>query len=415
MGDMNKLETDSTQDGWALSCYQLASWLTDPICKMHECYWRGRVVDRCHPSSYAITNIFRKAVLYLAVIPCALVGLVTSPLGMGMRFVGNQIASKPFIHLTFKDVDGKALPEDSRITGLMRNICGVKGGYLIINGGVMPEDFRVDWVEWIRERVCVQQPSVSPEVARIDRIAQKILEEDADVYCGYEVFDVKTALYLAEKLKGKYKDFYVNVGAQPLGTSAALFVASKFDTQNAQFTPFSKETLPGDAKYSGKGFLSFEIGKVKKENSYFNKFATLVTTHLLHSEIPSQPTCIETRARKNQMDQILRAKEKMKGSVLLVGDLNFDRQEYAKAGWSQNFGEILSYQTNTWGGDEYCSTLISRLPSSSRDLDYWLAFKGSGARVESVAIPADEVEFVGSQFNRKAASDHTFLKAVFTV
>jgi hypothetical protein len=127
---------------------------------------------------------------------------------------------------------------------------------------------------------------VTPSSFRLDEIIKKL---DADVNCLYEVFDVITASYLSKELKKKgYSHFYYNIGANALGVSSGLFVASRYAIADPQFTPFSKTTLAGRTKFANKGVFAFSL--IEKKGAKRKTLARIHATHLSHSEKPDSPT-----------------------------------------------------------------------------------------------------------------------------
>src|SRR5690606_8728250 len=111
----------------------------------------------------------------------------------------------------------------------------------------------------------------------------------------YETFDTKSAFLLAEKLKEKgYTHFYFNIGPQALGVSSGIFVASKYEIGQPEFTRFPKETLVGRTKAAAKGIFAFDL------KSHGKSFARIHATHLQHSEECSHPTQEERSGRERQ-------------------------------------------------------------------------------------------------------------------
>src|SRR5207302_2011714 len=116
------------------------------------------------------------------------------------------------------------------------NICCTGAGFSISDGGVVP------WKE------------------RIDEIAAKIVQTNADLNCLYETIDVQSAFYLYDKLKGQgYRHFYFNMGPRAIGPASGMFVSSKYQIKNPEFTPFSVDTLVGRTKAISKGVFTFDL------------------------------------------------------------------------------------------------------------------------------------------------------------
>jgi exonuclease III len=358
--------------------FTLASILTDPACKIHEFSRRIDIVDTLNPQSWKVTNLFRKTAFSLGIIFLLPFGLVGGVAGIGLRYLGCYFERERFIHW-----EGKAAPITSRpeqFSVLSWNICCPGAGYAISDGGVMPWPFR------------------------IEALSKKICDQNADVVCLSEVFDIKTATSLYENMKDQYAHFYFHIGPRDVGVSSGLFVASKFAINNPSFTAFPKEMLVGRTKKSEKGVFSFEVGR----------FATIFTTHLQNSEEPEFPTQEEVTARQQEMKLLMEKVHRVAAShaVIVTGDLNLDLNEYHESAWSADFKRSDGL-TDTWGGDQFCATLVGRPRySKSMTLDYTLLKNGTGKQIVTTQVPTD---FIASQFTTKALSDHDGLYSTITL
>lgn len=319
-------------DAWADSCFRLASFLTDPVCKVDELYARLFVED----SGYAGA---RAAFLGAQMVGYGALGAVGGPLGLGLRALGCYLQKNPF-----RFIETGAKPkklEGNRFSLLSWNICCVGGGYPITDGGVP---------SW---------PS------RIDAIARAIIEKNADVVCLYETFDYGSVLtltertILAEKLKEQgYTHIYCNIGPRALGVCSGISVFSKFETAEPEFVPFPESTLVGRTKNATKGVFSFSLKDGERT------FARIYATHLQHSEKPAHPEKKERVARAAQMKIItdkMNAEKQHGVCSILTGDLNLDDEEYNMSSWKDLFnkGKLLfdPVLERTWGGDAYCAKL----------------------------------------------------------
>jgi exonuclease III len=297
-------------------------------------------------------------------------------MGIALRFVGLQAQVAPFIYLK-GDKEDKNLPLEKSFSLLSWNICCIGGGYPISDGGV------------------------SPWSMRIKSVVEKVLEKNADVNCLYEVFDVQTAFTLFQAMKEKgYTHFYFNMGAKSIGTSSGIFVASKYKISHPEFIPFTEDMLVGRTKHSGKGAFSFDI------ESQGKTFATIVTTHMQHSELPEFPTDEEVLARKMQMELVLKKVEKAYDRcVVVTGDLNLDDHEYNRSFWKRYFekGDAFSSLQKTWDGDLFCANLVGKKASGPLNLDHTMLRRGSARLIKTDLV---KTGFDAKVFNKEALSDH---------
>jgi hypothetical protein len=304
----------------------------------------------------------------------ALAAITTLP-GIALRYLASSISKQPFTYLKGNGPE-KTLPQDGKFSLLSWNICGTGAGYAISDGGVYPLNYR------------------------IDPIVDTILKKDADVACLYEVFDVNTGVYLYDQLKDKgYNHFYFNMGTKAIGVASGLFVASKYKIETPEFSPFPLESLVGRTKNCGKGVFSFDL---KSEE---NTFATLFTTHLQHSEEPAFPTSEEVAGRAMQMRLIDEKATALQGRcVIVTGDINLGDAEYKTSAWHTHYqkGE-RSEEIKTWGGDQFCATLVGQKVSGPLNLDHTMILKGSAASIETTLV---ETGYDSAQFNPAALSDH---------
>lgn len=361
------------------ACFQTASYFTDPLCKGHEFFRRLHILETMHPTASKMTNFARKTLLLVGIFGCISLAAVTTPMGIALRYAGLQTQLTPFIYLQ-ADKKDKVLPLEKSFSLLSWNICCIGGGYPISDGGVTPWSMR------------------------IQSVVERILEKNADVNCLYEVFDVQTAYILYEAMKEKgYTHFYFNMGAKPIGTSSGIFVASKYKIAHPEFIPFSQDMLVGRTKHAGKGAFAFDIESEGKP------FATIVTTHMQHSELPEFPTDEEVNARKMQMELILKKVENTYNRcVVVTGDLNLDDDEYNGSFWERYFqkGDTFPFSEKTWDGDHFCATLVGKKPSGPLSLDHTMLRKGSA---HSIYTDLVKTGFDAKIFKKEALSDHAGL------
>ncbi|MES2123008.1 MAG: endonuclease/exonuclease/phosphatase family protein [Chlamydiota bacterium] len=322
--------------------FRLASLLTDPVCKVHELFRRYCLVDRVTPQASLVERVCNKVAICAAATAYAFIAAFTTIPAVAIRAIASRLQKDPYIYLGDQSV-AKNLPLDRQFTMLSWNVCLVKGGYTISDGGV------------------------SPAHTRIAAIAKKIIDTNADVTCLYEAYDVKDCMYLREQLKSQgYGHFYFNMGSKGVGPSSGIFVASKYSIANPEFTLFPKDTLVGRTKTAGKGVFSFDL------ESHGNSFARIHATHLQHSERSAFPTPEELNARKMEMDIIVDKVNHTQGKCSIVtGDLNLDDSEYYASDWAHRFSRGNCHFTEkTWGGDEFCALMTNKPISKPLNLDH---------------------------------------------
>lgn len=360
---------------------KVASYLTEPVCRVRENYYSFYVLDKlCYSTQETILKILS---LVLGIMVFPFVSLVTVPLGIAIRGLARKLSSKPFVYVE-RSKEGKTLPEDKKITLLSHNECYMPGGYTITDGQVSP-------------------PS---DKKRIDENVRQNLQLNPDIITLYEVPDICDADYITKKLED-YPFVIPVAGIRAVGPNSMLYVASKYKIiePSIEFIPFIKNVeLTGRSKSSEKGFLSFDIISHGDEKP----FATVVTTHLQHSEIPSKPEDDE-ESRAAQMSKItkhLKSKIQLGHNIIFTGDLNQEEAELHafftnnKVDWLIRDDSIQGMPT--WGGDEWCAKLMGKPASDPLVLDYTF-IAGKAKEISSRII---ETGYTSSEFRPEATSDH---------
>lgn len=363
--------------------YRIASYLSDPALNIRDHYFSIKIVDKLHATESNAHRVGRKILLGLQLCGNALLSTVTTLFGIAIRSAISNVEKEPFLH--FKgDLPEKTLPGNRKFTHLNWNICATPGGFAITDGGLVP------WAE------------------RIDRIAQAIIDQNADVVSLFEVFDLHAGFYLYKKLKPHYSHLYFNIGAHAIGPNSGSFFASKYKVQDASFTPYEKKSLVWTTKFAEKGF--FHANLVSDNNV----FASLYETHLQHSNVPSDPTEAEVKGRKKQMKALRIATDKDPNKcVVIAGDLNMDDAELQALKISQKFTKGDREAKKSWGGDKFCVELAypERNVSGERNLDHTMVRIGK----TSIKTTLTETHFNAESINTKALSDHKGLISTIEV
>jgi endonuclease/exonuclease/phosphatase family metal-dependent hydrolase len=374
-----------TSNRWTVAVFRLASYLTDPVCQCHERYRRIAVVDALHPHARRGANLARKLSLVMDLLGYAALAMVSTAPGIALRSVASRWQKHAYLYCSGKAPE-KTLPTDRIFSILSWNVCCVGGGYPITDGGVLP------WP------------------ARIERIADTIRRQDADVVCLYETFDLRAACHLRDRmLASGYVHCYYNIAPRGLGVNSGILVASKYGLRNPEFTPFPVGTLVGRTKSATKGVFGFDL------QSNGHTFARVYSTHLQHSEECMYPTPAERAGRAAQMQIVVgRVDALVRGCTVVTGDLNLDDEEYRASAWQHRFSKQDVYRDprRTWGGDAFCASLVGKRVSTPLNLDHTMLAAGTGRALRTSLV---DPGYDALQFSRDALSDHGALLSEISV
>ncbi len=369
-----RVEEYTQNNGFSRAAFWIASKLSDPVCKSHEYFRRIQIVDALHPEECKLVRLARQIFLGSLFVCFGALGIFTAPPSVALRALALHLQAHPFLYER-GGASEKVLPDKPIFSLLSWNICCVAGGYPVSDGGVSP------WVD------------------RIDAVARKIIETDADVNCLYETFDLQAAAKLSDELKAAgYSHIYYNIGPKAMGPPSGIFVASKYRISNPDFISFPQELLIGRTKHASKGIFTFDLV------SNGSVFATISATHLQHSEKPEFPTAEEIQARASQMEMLVEKVQTITDrAVLVVGDLNLDDQEFHSSDWSPSFEKNDQFTEKTWGGDAFCARLTGKEVSGPLNLDHSMSLKGSVLSIETKLI---DTGFDAESFSEEALTDH---------
>lgn len=362
---------NSFREQFADCVFTAASHLTTPICKTRELYVKLKNNDMLDPTADRVARWAKKCWLFAQLVTSGVAAALFTLPGIALRELGKLICEHPF---KYKRGEALELPFSQQFFSILSwNICCVPAGYSITDGNVVP------WIE------------------RIHLVSQAIREQNADVVCLYEIMDFNAAKRLFEELKDQYAHFYFNIGAQAIGPSSGIFVASKYPVGDPKFIRFPTEMLVGRTKHAAKGVFSFDI-----------PCARIFATHTQHSEVPACPTEEEINCRAAQMNLIATDMQRVDGkAVILTGDFNLDNDEYENSTWKEHFEGAVNFEDpKTWGGDELCARLEGKETSSPRNLDYTVYLQGSAQGIETVQV---ETGYDQRVYKVEALSDHNGL------
>lgn len=426
-----------------ITSYKIASYLTDPLCKAREYSVRMQILEELPPSPYLfscidplctylkqmqlcddkwldqeqIARFAEKCLLTGGAATYALLSPITTIPAMILRSIASNLERDHFIHYLGQLAEQPL--QNNTFSCMQWNICGIKAGYDIEEGGQIP----------IRDRFLPFSEN------RIAKIAKIIMQENPDVLSLNEVYDIQDALYLVGILQGLYSHFVIQCGPRTQGVNSGLFFASKFAIRDLSFTPFDKNLLVDNAKYSEKGFLTV---KLQDEQG---PILTMISTHLQHSDEPQYPTQDEIIAREKELGVIFRrAFANESENILITGDLNLEDEElaishpiaYKKFQKTVEYTSSLDEEHKTWLGDEWYvnygnkSTTISLVPSSQTrifrkvsqglNLDHSMVKVLEGDKLSpSIRTHLKTTGYDPKKISRESLSDHMILISNITV
>lgn len=342
---IEEFDYSDTSDRWLLD---LSSKLAEPFCTAFS-YFRYRLFAPLDGEKFSnrasrIEEIaFRGLLLAGGLIgaatcfmtPQCLFPLFT--LGVGsraFRALGFFVQKNNFTH-----VQGN-LPEkklDGQLKLMTWNICGIGGGMHYDHGGV------TGWNN------------------RIDRIVQKIREEDADVLVLQEIYDTSLAEAVISKLKNEYAHFYFHLGPNALGSVGGCMVLSKHAVHNFSHTSFKNNDWT-----MNRGFASLEL----KNRGDKEATVRVIGTHLIHGT--------DKERRNVQVQQIVDSlSKKTLMPTLLMGDLNIERDNGDAHLLDQHFNHTYNENEPT------CTNRLTHQwdpahdPQEEELIDYISLFKGA--------------------------------------
>jgi endonuclease/exonuclease/phosphatase family metal-dependent hydrolase len=206
-------------------------------------------------------------------------------------------------------------------------------------------------------------PSVAARPDRVDRLAAWILEADPDIFCGQELTLASgTALY--EKLRSRYRHFWIGIGEEPGKKQSGLFFASKRTLRAPPvFVPFpEEEQLPSSCflhqtRNLHRGFAYMDLG------AFY-----LVNTHLEGGNLSLQ----EAECRARQLDRITREMDQLGKPYLLIGDLNIPRtglpgDEYSSSRIPRDYEDPYTQTHPDVGPDTFTCTNIFTLLAAGEE------------------------------------------------
>ena len=308
-------------------CLNVSSILAEPFCFAYGLSYRlaaplapGKF-DQCSTKTKEIGyRLFLASGVCSAALLCASNAILVlgsvSLLGFSSRMfraIGFALQKDGYTHVR------GAAPEKHLTKGavvLDWNLCGIGAGLHFDHGGV------IDWR------------------SRLDKIVQKILQEEADVVVLQEVYDTALAEALIQKLNAHYVHFYMHLGPNALGNGGGGMILTKSAVHR-----FSHISFQNNHWTLNRGFGLLEI---KAKPSDRNPFARIIGTHLIHGKKP--------QLRREQFIQILDklSEEKAILPTVISGDLNLERDD-KEGTWLKNFLDH-GYQ----GSEPTCTSRLSK-------------------------------------------------------
>ena len=151
-----------------------------------------------------------------------------------------------------------------------------------------------------------------PSSERVDEIADKLIEKNADLISLQEVFNAQSARQLAKRLSEAGYYIVRHLSPRPWTLNSGLFIASKFPIHNPKFQ--SHSVLFGHDKMASKGVLAVDI-KIGDD------VITLANTHLNGGGSFKGLSSYHARMiQSHQMSQFLQ--QRGQNAQIVTGDMN---------------------------------------------------------------------------------------------
>ncbi len=123
--------------------FQTASYLTEPVTRMHESFCRYQILNKEYPNEGFFS--FKKVSLLFTSCSYFFLSLFTTVVGGSFRFIAVRLQREGFSYAEEKaeeKKEGTLAPigsqKTSLIKGQLQNICAMPGGYAILTGNVLP-------------------------------------------------------------------------------------------------------------------------------------------------------------------------------------------------------------------------------------------------------------------------------------
>ena len=284
---------------------KLSSTLAEPFCKAwHLLNYRliapldslnfendpSRMLEITKRIAIVVAGIFTT---YLAIKKPKAILTTLASLGFAsraFRFLGFSLQKNGYTHVLGKAQEITIAQQESKISIMSWNICGLGGGLSLDHGGVI--DYRF----------------------RLDGIVQKIKEQNPDVLILQEVYDTALAEMFIDKLQNDFAHFFIHLGPNPFGSVGGCMILSKCALHKFSYTCFDNNHWS-----LNRGFATLEIKKSAYDPT---SFIRIIGTHLIHGDsLESQ------QKRQQQIAQILQflANQTLALPTVLAGDLNIER------------------------------------------------------------------------------------------
>ncbi len=182
------------------------------------------------------------------------------------------------------------LPEQSlpgEVKVMTWNVCGLSGGMHYQLGGLIP---------WRK---------------RVDRIIEKIQEQDADVVVLEEVFDADLAEIIIARLKNQYAHFYIHLNPNLLGLPSGGMAFTK-GACNVKTHDFHNNDW-----MITRGFVSLDLKRSAQEA---DPFIRIIGTHMYQGYGAKGHA-----KRQEQFEQIRTQASEM--PTVVMGDFNMERDQ----------------------------------------------------------------------------------------
>lgn len=390
-------DLESVWDGWDRTFLNVSAQLSEPFCSAWHLF-RYRLVAPLDPQKFenyttVSQEVAMRVILGLSAVLGSILTCIFSPIiltlglaRMVFRSIGFALQEGGYTHIRGTFPEKILNPFDPQLKVMSWNICGIAGGLSLDHGGV---------IHWR---------------SRLDRIVEKIGEENPDVLILQEIYDVDLAERLLQELQAEFAHIYMHLGPNVFGMVGGCMVFSKCVVHHFSHTSFSNNSWD-----LNRGFASLEI---KSTSHDVLPCARIIGTHFIHGD-PEQAQ----QSRVEQMAQIVDhvAHQTLAMPTILAGDLNTERDQlegmYLSSHLHHAYAALEPTSTNRltaqWDMQErtvwdetidYISLFKSVLPNGDR-----IATIDTGVVMEDCHL----VRAFDASYNTKTAlSDHHGLSVI---
>lgn len=298
-------EIDESTGGWDRTLLNISSWMTEPICRASELFYR--TIAPLAPSKFDFCSTktkevgVRSLIVGGAIASGCLISLAPIAILSAMAVWG--VASKVFRSVGFAlqkngytHVRGEAAEEtaNGRISAMTYNVGGIAGGMSYDHCGLPHWRDRIDGIEAnVRSAIPSRNPQAKPQVPR--------------VLVFQEIYDTALAEEIIKRFSKDYAHIFIHLGSNTMGSVGGCIMLTNLAVESFKSTSFVNNTW--------KINQTFASLKVKASPQDKEPCAAFIGTHLIWNS---------KEGRKVQIDQIKKSIQNDKSNIptVLLGDFN---------------------------------------------------------------------------------------------